>query len=265
MTILGPDDRQRLSAIAHATSTTWGPISEATLTAIVERIAGLGLDRTSCVLDLGCGPAELLRRVVAVTGARGVGIDSSPHALEEAHRRLAGHPEADRIELQLADVTAITPRAAFDLVLCIGPGWDHGGWEALTAWAVRHAAPGGSVLLAEGAWRAPPAAEDLDTVGLAVTDYVPTAAVPAAVRRGGADPVWHRVVDASEWDAYGRAYRAAMLAFLERSADDPLAPALRARAGPGWPVYERLHALLDYVIVLASRPDAAHDAVGCVP
>jgi SAM-dependent methyltransferase len=249
-----PDERQRLSAVAHATSAMWGPISSATLAVIEARVGDLGLDGRSRVLDLGCGPAELLRRIAARTGASGVGVDSSPYALAEARRRLAGTAEADRIDLRLADVTALEVAAEFDLVLCIGPGWHHGGWEALTGSTLGHVAPRGWMLLGDGAWRAAPSPGDLRATGLSRDDYPATAEVLAAVRRGGADPDWCHVVDPAEWEAYGAAYRAGMLAFLARSPNDPLAPALRERSGPGWPAYERLHELLDFVIVLAARP-----------
>lgn len=245
-------DRQRLSAIAHATSAMWGPITEATLATVVAEVAARGLDARSRLLDLGCGPAELLRRLVAATGARGTGIDSSPFALAEARRRLAGRAEAQRIELRLADVTEEPATAAFDLVACIGPGWAHGGWDRLASWASGFAVPGGWILLGEGAWRTRPSSEDLAALGLSFADYPMSRDVGAAVTRGGATPVWQHVVSPADWDAYGAAYRSAMLAHLEEAPDDPLAPALRERSGEGWPRYERLHRLLDFVIVLAS-------------
>jgi SAM-dependent methyltransferase len=243
-------DRQRLSAIAHATSAMWSPISGATLATLVARVIELGFDDRSRLLDLGCGPAELLRRVVAVTGARGVGIDSSPFALAEARRRLEGRREAERIELRLGDVTEERPTSAFDLVVCIGPGWDHGGWSRLVTWASGFAAPGGWLLLAEGAWRTRPSAEDLATLGLSLGDYPMTAEVAAAVRRAGTAPIWQHVVDAAAWDAYGAAYRSAMVSHLAERPGDPLARALRERAGEGWGRYDLLHRLLDFVILL---------------
>jgi SAM-dependent methyltransferase len=243
-------DRQRLSAIAHATSAMWGPVSEATLATIVARAVELGFDERSRLLDLGCGPAELLRRLVVATGARGVGIDSSPFALAEARRRLQGRAEAERIELRLGDVTEERPTSAFDLVVCIGPGWDHGGWSRLVAWASSFAAPGGWLLLAEGAWRTRPSAEELATLGLSLGDYPMTAGLAAAVTRAGTAPVWQHVVDPADWDAYGAAYRSAMVSYLAERPDDPLAPALRERAGEGWGRYDLLHRLLDFVILL---------------
>jgi hypothetical protein len=44
--------RQRLSAVAHATSTMWGPISEATVDDVVERVASFGIGPGTRVLDL---------------------------------------------------------------------------------------------------------------------------------------------------------------------------------------------------------------------
>jgi len=142
-------ERQRISAIAHAESLMWGPIGEETV-AEITALAGLhGIGDSSRVLDLGCGPAELLRRICEATGASGTGVDASPFALTEARRRLAGSPARDRIELRLADATAFEARDE-DLVLCIGPGWKSGGWRALADWASGFVTPGGLLLLGEG-------------------------------------------------------------------------------------------------------------------
>lgn len=127
-------DRQRLSAIAHTGSAMWGPISESTIQEILSR-AGAFIERTSGILDLGCGPAELLCRLAERTGTSGVGIDASPHAVEEAARRLDASPARHRIELRVADVHGLPRKPEFDLVICIGPGWDTGGWPELTRWA----------------------------------------------------------------------------------------------------------------------------------
>ena len=84
-------DRQRLSAIAHTGSAMWGPISERTIQQILSR-AEATVERANVILDLGCGPAEVLRRLAERTGASGVGIDASPHAIGEARRRLDASP-----------------------------------------------------------------------------------------------------------------------------------------------------------------------------
>lgn len=247
-----PDaERQGISAIAHAGSLMWGPVGEETvgeLTALVERH---GIDRTSRILDLGCGPAELLRRLCEATGASGTGIDASPLALTEARRRLAGSPARDRVELRLADATALEARGDEDLVLCIGPGWKSGGWRALAGWASGFVKPGGLQLLGEGAWRADPPPDALARLGMQPDDYLASPDVAAAVKATGVSVIWSHAATAHEWTAYADDYRAAMRSFAREHPADPVTPALLERAEAGWADYETLHELLDFVVVLA--------------
>jgi SAM-dependent methyltransferase len=245
-------ERQRLSAIAHAGSPMWGPLGVETIGELTALVGRHGIDGSSRVLDLGCGPAELLRRICESTGASGAGIDASPFALTEARRRLAGSPARDRVDLRRADATALVARGDQDLVLCIGPGWETGGWSALAAWASGFVAPGGLMLLGEGAWRVDPPPDALVRLGLRAEEYFASSDVPSAVAASGAPVIWSRRATADEWVAYADGYRAAMRAFARDHPADPVTAALRERAEAGWVDYEILHGLLDFVIVLAT-------------
>lgn len=241
--------------MAHVTSLMWGPIDEATLDDMVEQVASLEIGSGSRVLDLGCGPAELLRRIVERTGASGVGVDASPFALDEARARTARSSVGDRIELRLADAQQMDRRPAHDLVLCIGPGWDAGGWSELTGWTAGFVAAGGHLLLGQGSWRRVPTVDELRMLGMELGDYPPTDAVEAIVVRAGVEVLWSHRASREDWDAYGERYRGAMLKFARSSPDDPIAAAARDRSGEGWRTYELLHALLDFVLLLG-KPGA---------
>ncbi len=232
----------------------WGPISEATVEDVVERVAALGVTRGSRVLDLGCGPAELLRRIVERTGASGIGVDRSPFAQDEARARVGRSLAADRIELRLADVDEVDPRQAYDLVLCIGPGWGTGGWRSLTEWAAAFVAAAGHLLVADGAWRRRPTTGELRALGMEIDSYPPTERAEAIVAGAGVQVLWSHRVRSEDWGAYGQRYRDAMLAFVQSSPDDPLATAARERSARGWAMYELLHSRLDFAFVLG-RPD----------
>jgi len=247
--------RQRLSAIAHAGATMWGPVGEATLAALVDQLERSGIVAGDLLLDLGCGPAELLRRVCERTAASGVGIDTSPEALAEAARRLATSPARERVELRAADATNQPREGRAAVALCIGPGWVTGGWAAMTEWMTGFVRPGGHLVLGEGAWAREPSRSELQALGMTLDDYPATDEVEAAVRRHS-DPLWrHRSTD-DEWDAYAAAYRSSLSSFATEHPDHELAPAAAQRAGPGWATFELLHELLDFVIVFARRPTA---------
>ena len=207
------------------------------------------------LVGAGCGPAELLRRIVERTGASGVGVDASSFALEEARARNARSSVGNRIELRLGDVKRIDRRPAHDLALCIGPGWDTGGWSAMTAWTAGFVAPRGHLLVGEGAWRRVPTSGELRTLGMELGAYPPTAEVEGIVGRSGVQVLWSHRVTPEDWDAYGERYRDAMLDFARSSPRDPVAAAARERSGSGWRTYELLHSLLDFVLVLG-RPDS---------
>ena len=252
---MNSSDRQRLSAIAHAGSAMWGPVSERTIQEILSR-AEESIERTSVVLDLGCGPAELLRRLAERTGTRGVGIDASPHAIDEAERRLDASPARHRIELRLADVHDLPREPEFDLVICLGPGWDTGGWFELTRWASGFVRSEGHLVLGEGAWRTNPLGETLERLQMSAADYLPSDQVEDAVRDAGVEPQWVHRSTPHEWQAYGDAYRGALKRYAAKNPDDPITASALQRAGPGWPTFELLHETLDFVIVLGQPTGA---------
>lgn len=227
------EDRQQLSAIAHASSLMWGPMSHETVDALVARLGSPKISESSRVLDLGCGPAEMLRRVCEASGASGIGVDSSPFAIEEARRRLATSPVRERVELRIGDATVVTPDGSHDLVICIGPGWTTGGWAAMTRWTSAFARPGGLLLLGEAAWRAVPPADSLATLGMTRGDYILAADVGRSVSEAGAVVAWSHRSSLDEWASYADAYRSAMRHFVLDHPDDPITPAVRSRSEAG--------------------------------
>lgn len=87
--------------------------------------------------------------------------------------------------------------------------------------------------------------------------YPPTERVEGILADAGVRFAWSRRSNDADWAAYGDRYRAAMLSHVRVSIDDPLAPRLRARAGPGWGTYALLHTLLDFVVVVGHPNEAS--------
>lgn len=74
--------------------------------------AALDCGPGSDVLDVGCGPGNLL---AGLAGRRLVGVDLSETLLAQARRRLSGRP----VELFLGDAEALSfPDASFDRAVC---------------------------------------------------------------------------------------------------------------------------------------------------
>jgi SAM-dependent methyltransferase len=82
----------------------------------------LGLRGGEKILDVGCGLAQLTRRMARAAGAKGrvVGIERSPEQLAEAQRQAAAADEANLVEMRQGDVFAMPLRddewETFDLV-----------------------------------------------------------------------------------------------------------------------------------------------------
>jgi SAM-dependent methyltransferase len=201
-------------------------------TTLNEVIAELRLAPGSRVLDLGCGKGEALRRVVERYDAHGVGVDLSPFALAQAR---AASMELRHGTLQLIEDDALAFRAEspFDVVMALGPGWEHDSFSALIRQVYPHAAPGGLLLIADGYWRSEPSPEYLLMLG-ATRDEMGTHAenVRAAIELG-LTPLWAAIATERDWDRYEWRHLASVERWVSEHPTDPQRDAFleRARAG----------------------------------
>lgn len=100
------------------------------------------------VLDVGCGPAEIVPFLPEVDY---VGIDKSPAYVEAAKRRFG-----DRATFEVADIRdAQFPEKSFDVVMAMGliHHLDDDGVDALLRLAANVLAPGGRMVALEAALR----------------------------------------------------------------------------------------------------------------
>jgi SAM-dependent methyltransferase len=205
------------------------PLSGTTLN---EAIDEMRLPAGARVLDLGCGKAEALRRVVERYDAHGVGVDVSPFALSEAR---AASMELRQGTLQLVEGSALDYRAEapFDAVMALGPGWEHDTFSALIRQVYPQVAAGGLLLLADGFWRREPTEDYLRLLG-ATRDEMGSHA--DNVRAGielGLTPLWASTASQRDWDRYEWRWLSSVERWaVEHDADPQRAAFLeRARAG----------------------------------
>jgi SAM-dependent methyltransferase len=205
------------------------PLSGTTLN---EAIDELRLWPGARVLDLGCGKAEALRRVVEKYDAHGVGVELSPFAMSEAR---AGSMELRKGTLQLIEGNALEYRAEapFDVVMALGPGWEHDSFSALIRHVYPHVEPGGQLLLADGFWRTEPTPDFLLLLGASRDEM---ASHVENIRAGielGLTPLWAATATQRDWDRYEWRYLSAVERWAVQHEADPQRTAFleRARAG----------------------------------
>jgi len=147
-------------AIGHADHHFMNPLSEAKFDELVEM---LRLPAGARVLDIGCGKAPLLVAIARRWDCTGVGVELSPHFIEDARGNVENAGLSQRIELvhQGGADYAAAP-GSFDLACCVGASWIYGGHAGALAALSQMVAPGGLVLVGEPYWRKPPSQGYLD-------------------------------------------------------------------------------------------------------
>jgi SAM-dependent methyltransferase len=218
---MDPALRQRFSAIAHGEMAFMNPLSVDTLERAVEAVA---LGPGARVLDLGCGKAELLARVVERYAAAGTGVEQSPFLLPIARERVAALA-AGSAEIVDGDARTYASPEPFDLVMCVGPGWEHAGFGALLEELEGHVAPGGQLLVADGYWRTDPSAEYLELLGAHRDEMTTHDLNTMAGVDLGMQPLWSGSASQQDWDRYEFGYFATVDRWAAAHPSDPDSPA----------------------------------------
>jgi SAM-dependent methyltransferase len=156
-------DRWKYFDVVHQAHLFWNPLSEAK---VAELIAMLPLPRGPRVLDIACGRAEFLFRVIERWEGAGIGVDRSPYCAAGARERAAARGLSGVVEIVEADgATFDAEPDSFDLVSCLGASWIWGGHRGTLAALARWTRSGGLVLAGEPFWRSGPSADHLEAAG----------------------------------------------------------------------------------------------------
>jgi hypothetical protein len=219
----------RYTVIAHGSRRILGPVSDARLDALVER---LPLGAGDHVLEIGSGKGELLvRLLMRWPEATAEGFDRNPWFIADARAAAEAAGVAQRVSFVETDVPgALIADRAVALTIGLGASGILGGEGATVAGLAAATRPGGTVVFGDGIWIREPLLAGLAAFGMAI-DELPDGpeGLAALGVEAGLDPLEVEVVDEAEWDAYEAAYSDAMRAWLEAHPDDPDAPAFEAR------------------------------------
>lgn len=187
------------------------PLSDARANALVQALA---VAPGGHIVDLGCGWAELLLRVVeAHPGTTGTGIDLDGGSLNRGVREASARGLYERVELVEADATQFEDRA--DVVLCVGVAEHLGRASRALHRVAEILEPGGVALFADRVWVAPAGAVARAGLGdLPVLD-----GLLAMARAAGFRITSHDLSSEEAWAAYAEGWRAAL---AEATSPDPV-------------------------------------------
>ncbi len=138
------------------------PMTDATADRIVAQLAAKTPSR---ILDIGCGWAELLLRLLAACpAATGHGIDHDDSLIERASAHAADRKLADRVTFS-PDVEAATDDESADLVLNLGAEHVFGTLDDALGALRDFVKPGGHLLLGTQFWEALPTPALIESIG----------------------------------------------------------------------------------------------------
>jgi SAM-dependent methyltransferase len=205
----------------------WNPLPEAATFALVD---ALDVASSARILDVGCGRAELLIRLVARTGAHGVGVDPWPHAVATARAAAAERVDPSRLELREQTFDAASfGDASIDVALCVGATHAMGGLSGTLRTFARLLVPGGTAIVGEGHWLREPDAAYLAFLDAKRDDFLDHAGNLALARDAGFDVVRALVSSKEDFDAYEIPYAENVERWCADHPDDPDADAFRTR------------------------------------
>ncbi|MFC9329844.1 SAM-dependent methyltransferase [Kitasatospora sp. NPDC057015] len=221
-------DRQTISRIAHTHHAIAAPLGDEAVARLIGRAARAEAGR---VLDLGCGEAAWLLRILAAKPDwQAVGVDLDADALTRARRTAQAMGLERRIGLHHLDARRFVTREPFDLVLSVGAAHAFGGLLPTLAAAAQVLAPGGRLLVGDGFWEREPSPAALEALEASRADYTDLAGTLDGVVAAGWTPVHGHVSSLQEWDDYELSWTGSLAEWALDRPDHPDAAAAREAA-----------------------------------
>jgi SAM-dependent methyltransferase len=220
----------------HLDLTFMAPLSEERAARLVRFVAD---GRPGTVLDIGCGWAALLLRVLtAVPEAIGEGVDLDEVAIAHGRELADAAGLTDRVDLRVDDARDLA--GGWDALICIGASQVWGApvedaqplpySAALTA--LRGLVNrGGRLLYGDGIWSRPPTPEAVAPLAGRDDEFLSLGEVAALAVEAGFAPLGVHEASIDEWDVFEGGYAAAYARWLAaHEPDDPEAAEVRAIA-----------------------------------
>ena len=229
--------KSRYSYIAHGHLPLWNPVGVTHLQRYVRQLA---LPEESLTLDIGCGIGLALNLILSQYNTSAIGVDSSSYAIRQAARDLAPLISAGRLTLLEQGFEALDYGASsFRLIICIGSTHAAGGYRETLRDAKRLLDANGLLLVGEGYWKRPPAADYLSFLKMSENELSTHGGNQLRACAEGFDLVDCSECSQEEWDAYEHQYAQNVEDFVSANQHDPDAAAMLQRIRPWQDAYYR--------------------------
>lgn len=235
-------DPLKFTTIAHGGMSVCNPLGDEVLDDALAILAQWLPPGRPSILDIGCGKAELLVRLVERHDVIATGLDINPAFLADARAKAdARGCEVTLLAQSFAEFLARrAPDAApFDALLCLGASQAVGAARATPSFLARLLPPGGLLLLGEGFWMREPDPKYLAALGASrddLTDHAGNRELGAEV---GLTCVHAVETTVDDFARYEERYARAIEAHLAAHPEDPDGPAMATRLATWREAYER--------------------------
>jgi SAM-dependent methyltransferase len=248
-------EQKRFSAVAHATHQFCNPVSEAQITSLLDR---LDLAPDHRVIDIGCGKAEMLVRLVDRFACTGTGIDINEEFLREAAQRVQRSRYPKRIEVhQRTGKEVVEAALQYDLSICMGASHAFGVYRDAVNALATITRPNGLILVGEGYWRRSPDQAYLDFLGTNEEELLTHSGNIEAGCQAGRQCLYSSMSDQDAWDTYEENYRLNVERYIDSHPSDPDKAAMLERIS-SWNLHYHQYGrdTLGFALYLFQKPNA---------
>ena len=208
-------NREKISQLSRADHAINSPLDDDSVRRLLQRTVERGDER---VLDLGCGAAAWLQRILTThPQVTAEGVDNSAPLLARARKEAADLGVEQRLVLHQQDAGEFTSPRPFDAVLSVGATHAFGGLLSTLDAAHRHLAPGGRVLVGDAYWESEPTTEAREMLG----EYEDLATTMDRVVAHGWTPVFGHISTRQELDDFEWYYTGSLATWALDHPEDP--------------------------------------------
>ena len=208
----------RASMIAHARHPIAAPVPADRLAELVGRCPSGG---TGVAVDLGCGAGEwLLGWLERWPAGRGLGVDLSGSALDQAAVSAAARELGDRVRWLEADASTWRDEPV-DVAFCVGSTHAFGGLAPTLIRLAEMLPPGGRALLGDGFWERPPSETTLRVLDATPDELPSLAGLLATCELHGFGVTFAYVSSRGDWQDYEFSWVGSLTEWALTTAEEP--------------------------------------------